>query len=205
MQRRPGQSWECLDVPQSMTAVRGMCIWGAKWARLEGRSRTWQKSLECCPEQSCSDGAPLQGWNPVGHLHSHLRALCEPHRGWTKVRTRLSSELRDMMLRTCWRAVGAESQSSCCNKHREGCIIIESLMNGFKLLGPLGHLHTATVKVPCMCVYASVCVAMCVQSWETWIEAFLEGVGVVGGAWGPLQRWFLIAESALNFFFMNLF
>ena len=56
--------------------------------------------------------------------------------------------------------MGAESQSSCCNKYREGCIIMESLMNGFRLLGPLGHLHTAMVKVLCMCLYVSVCVAM---------------------------------------------
>lgn len=95
------------------------CVYGgAKWGQLEGWSRTSQKSLECCPKKSCNDGAPLQEFNPMGYLHSHFRPLCEPHRRWIKVRTRLSSELRDMMVRTCWRAVGAESQSSCCNKHR---------------------------------------------------------------------------------------
>ena len=150
---------------------------GAKWGQLEGWSRTWPKSLECCPQKSCSDGAPLQEFNPMGHLYSHFKPLCEPHRGWTKVRTRLSSELRDMMVRSCWRAVGAESRSSCCNKYREGCIIMESLMNGFRLLGSLGHLHTAMVKVLCMCLCVSVCVAMCIQSWETWSFPGRDGCG----------------------------
>lgn len=36
-------------------------------------------------------------------------------------------------------------------------------------------------------------------------RSFLERVGVVGEAWGAIQRWFLIAESALNFFPVNLF
>lgn len=180
------------------------CVYGgAKWGQLEGWSRTWPKSLECCPQKSCSDGAPLQEFNPMGHLYSHFRPLSEPHRGRTKVRTRLSSELRDMMVRSCWRAVGAESQSSCCNKYREGCITMESLMNGFRLLGPLGTCTRQRWKC-CVCVSMWVYVWLCVSNHEK-LEAFLEGVGVVGGAWGALQRWFLIAESALNFFFMNLF
>lgn len=72
-------------------------------------------------------------------------------------------------------------------------------MNGFRLLGLWDTSYTAAMEV----LY--VCVQLCVQSQETWIEAFLESVGVVGEAWRAIQRRFLIAESALNFFSMNLF
>lgn len=72
-------------------------------------------------------------------------------------------------------------------------------MTGSGLVGPLGHL-TAASSGYAVCV----CVRLCVSNPEK-LGAFLERVGVRGEAWGAAQRWFLIAESALNVFSMNLF
>lgn len=71
-------------------------------------------------------------------------------------------------------------------------------MTGSGLVGPLGHL-TAASSGSAVCVRGCVCPVLrnLEPSWKGWVWG--------GEAWGAAHRWFLIAESALNVFCMNLF
>ena len=70
-------------------------------------------------------------------------------------------------------------------------------MSGFRLMGPLGHLaHGSSGSAVCVCG----CVCPIMRN----LNRSFPGRGGCE-AWGAIQRWFLIAESALNFFSVNLF